>query len=525
MYALAGKLQQRAASQADRVAGQRSPREERLPPATPVHARRRTLQPHRVAIADPERGEERRERVADERRVEVLQVSRPDDDRGRQRGGDERGPRAGSDTLERLTRGHRQGLRPRDVARPEDALVGRAQQQRGRGQQQESWPDDAEPIVEDAEQERREEPAQTAEGADEAGHRAGVFWEVLRHQLEDGAVPQSHQHRAPERADRERHHRRPRQEQREQRHSSEDPRQDLRAANPIRQPPAERAHERGEHDEPCRAQSGVGGRQAELRAQQRRQVDRERDEAAECQEIEGAEQPGGGRAPQDRGHRGDRGGTPGVRGIPRQQEVGDRPGQENRAGAAKYHLPAQAGRDHGAGEDRQRLPHRPQPVDAEGRALASRRGPAGHERGADREGRSGHADEERRDEERAVTAGHRHDERGERREREERREDEASAESIGQHAHRQPRQRAEQHRHRHQERGLGCGQSVEAGEDRGEPADETPRRERERERDRREDQRARRRGGSSGHVAGRWHAVEGPVAHLVSSLNPSLVKL
>ena len=272
----------------------------------------------------------------------------------------------------------------------------------------------AEPIVEDAEQERREETAETAEGTDEAGHRAGVLWEVLRHQLEDGAVPQSHQHRAPERANRERHHGWPRQEQGEQRHSSEDPRQDLRAANPIRQPPAERAHERGEHDEPCRAQSGVGGRQAELRAQQRGQVDRKRDEAAECQEIEGAEQPRRGRAPQDRGHRGDGGGTCGVRGIPRQEEVRDRPRQEHRAGAAKDHLPAQPSRDHGPGEDRQRLPHRPQPVDAEGRALASRRGPAGHERGADGEGRAGHPDEKRRHEERAITAGQRHGECGER---------------------------------------------------------------------------------------------------------------
>ena len=266
-------------------------------------------------------------------------------------------------------------------------------------------------------------------------------------------------------------------------------------APPIRsasQPPSG-PHQRREHDEAGRAESGVGGRQAELRAQQRRQVDRERDEAAERQEVEGAEQPRGRRAPQDRGHRGDGGGTAGLRGIPRQQEVDDRPGQEQRAGAAKHRLPAKAGRHHRADEDGQRLPHRPQAVDAEGRALPGRRRPARDERRADREGRSGHADEERRHEQRAVAAGQRHDERGERREGEERREDEASAEPIRQHAHRQPRQRAEQHRHRHQQRGLRRGQPVEAGEDRRESADETPRGERERERDRREDQRARRR--------------------------------
>ena len=273
-----------------------------------------------------------------------------------------------------------------------------AQQQRSRGQQEEPGPDDAELIAEHAEQQRREEPAQPAERADEAGDRAGVFREVLRHQLEDGAVAQSHQHRAPERADRERHHRRPRQEQREQRDAAEDPRQDLGAADPVRQPSADGPHQRGEHDESRRAESGVRGRQAELRAQQRRQIDRERDEAAECQKVEGAEQPGGRRAPQDRRHRGDRRRTTGLRRIPREQEVGDGPTKEQRAGAAKHRFPAQACGDHRADEDGQRLPHRPQPVDAEGRALPSRRRPAGHEGRADRERRSRHADEKRRHE-------------------------------------------------------------------------------------------------------------------------------
>ena len=341
-------------------------------------------------------------------------------------------------------------LRPRDVAGTEDALVGRAHQQRRPGQQEEAGPDRAELIAEDAEEQRREEPSESAKGADEAGHRAGVFREVLRHQLEDGAVAEPHQHRASQGADRERHHGRPRQEQREQGHAAEDPREYLGAADPVCQPSADGPHERGEDDESGGAESSVGRSEAELRAQQRRQVDRERDETAEGQEVEGAEDPGSRRTPQDRNHRGDGSGTARLRGIPRQQEVRHRPGQEQRARAAKDHFPAKAGRDDRSDKDSKRLTHRPQAVNAEGGALASRRGPTRDEGRAHCEGRPGHADEERRDEERAVAAGQRHDEGGERGEGEERREHEASAEAIRQHAHRQPRQRTKQHRDRHE---------------------------------------------------------------------------
>jgi hypothetical protein len=77
------------------------------------------------------------------------------------------------------------------------------------------------------------------------------------------------------------------------------------------------------------------------------------------------------------------------------------PGQQQRAGGAEHHLPPEAGRHHRADEDGQRLPDRPEAVDTERRALARRRGPAGDEGRAHREGRSGHADEERRHEQRA----------------------------------------------------------------------------------------------------------------------------
>ena len=61
------------------------------------------------------------------------------------------------------------------------------------------------------------------------------------------------------------------------------------AADPVCQPPTNGPHERGEHDESGGAESRVRRREAELRAQQRRQVNRERDKAPKGQEIEGVE--------------------------------------------------------------------------------------------------------------------------------------------------------------------------------------------------------------------------------------------
>ena len=63
-----------------------------LPAAPPVHPRRRPLQPHRVAIGDAEGREQRRERVADQRRVEVRQVARADHDQAAERGGEQEAP-------------------------------------------------------------------------------------------------------------------------------------------------------------------------------------------------------------------------------------------------------------------------------------------------------------------------------------------------------------------------------------------------------------------------------------------------
>ena len=64
----------------DGVAPEAARTEERLPPPPPVDARRRAPEPHRVAVRQPERGEEDGERVPHQGRVEVLEVPRADDD-------------------------------------------------------------------------------------------------------------------------------------------------------------------------------------------------------------------------------------------------------------------------------------------------------------------------------------------------------------------------------------------------------------------------------------------------------------
>lgn len=143
----------------------------------------------------------------------------------------------------------------------------------------------------------------------------------------------------PERADCERHHGRPGQQERKQRNAAEDPGQYLGAANPISQPATERSHERRQDDEASRAEACVSRCKAELRPQQRRQVDREGDEAAKRQKVKRPKQPGRRRVPQDRGHGGNRGGTSGLRRVAGEGDVDDGPDQQERARAAKDGLP------------------------------------------------------------------------------------------------------------------------------------------------------------------------------------------
>src|SRR5262245_27371484 len=54
--------------------------EKGLPAAPPVHARRRALQPHEITIAESESCEQRSKRIADERGIDLAEVTRADED-------------------------------------------------------------------------------------------------------------------------------------------------------------------------------------------------------------------------------------------------------------------------------------------------------------------------------------------------------------------------------------------------------------------------------------------------------------
>ena len=129
-------------------------------------ARRRPLQPHGVAVGDAEGGEERGERVADERGVEVLQVARADDDGGRERRAcHERGPRAGAHAFERLAR--RRAAASSSTRRRQVETHGWFAQPQARAPSLTAAtnPGHTTPkrVAEDAEQQRREESAQPAQ--------------------------------------------------------------------------------------------------------------------------------------------------------------------------------------------------------------------------------------------------------------------------------------------------------------------------------------------------------------------------
>ena len=68
-------------------------------------------------------------------------------------------------------------------------------------------------------------------------------------------------------------------------------RRDARAADPVGEDAAERPHQRREDDEARRAETGIRHRQAEIVAQQCRQVDGKGDESTEREEIESGKRP------------------------------------------------------------------------------------------------------------------------------------------------------------------------------------------------------------------------------------------
>ena len=202
---------------------------------------------------------------------------------------------------------------------------------------------------------------------DEPRDGPGLGGEPLGDQLEHRVVAQAHQRGARECPDRERNHRRPRQEQREDGDAREHPGEDLRPADAVGEPAANRAHRGGQHDEAGRAEARVSGSQTELRTQERGQIDRERDEAAEGEEVERSEEPGDGRSPKHPHHRAHACRTHRSRRIARERREHERPDEKYQARAAKHRLPAVRARHDRPAEHGERLSQRTQAVDASSR--------------------------------------------------------------------------------------------------------------------------------------------------------------
>ena len=83
---LRGNVRDRDGAQATQASENSLPVEE-LPASLPVRLRRRLLQPHVVVIGDSPGGKDRCERVDHQRRIEVLQVARADENRGDEQAG------------------------------------------------------------------------------------------------------------------------------------------------------------------------------------------------------------------------------------------------------------------------------------------------------------------------------------------------------------------------------------------------------------------------------------------------------
>ena len=334
-----------------------------------------------------------------------------------------------------------------------------------------------------AKQQRREESAEPAERADQSGHGSGIARESFGHELEHGAIPESEQRRATERADGEGDHRRPRQQQREAGDTAEHPRQHLRAADAIGQPAAERPHHRREHDEARGAKSGVARGQSELRCaaasadrlrtrRSRRRSGSRRRRATTRPALHAARAASRRRRP---------GAPPSARCARATRRRQPRPTARRRRPGTPPSIRT------GPRPPRRRTPR------ATGRTGRGRtcRAPFPGSRGgvhrdtnadADRKRRTGEPDEECRCQERRVARGQAYRPRRRRGHREQRREHHAAAKTIRQHAHRQSRERAEQHGYGDEKRRLRTGQMVEIREDGRKPADQSPRREGDRKR-------------------------------------------
>jgi len=281
----------------------------------------------------------------------------------------ERRPRAGSQPIGGAPELWRQGEVEGCLPRHERGRIQQVQSERRGCEQQVAGPNGAQTVAERAEQQGREEAAKAAHGADQTGHAAGVGGKVLRHELEDRAVAESQERRAAERAHSERHHRGPCEEQRKGHDAQEHTVQHARAANPIRQPPADWTAERRQHDEVRRPEAGVGWRQTKLVFEQRRQVDREGDESTERQEVEGRQRPAQRVPGQHTHHRAEGLGLAALRRVPGEHRKNRRPDQQQAADAIHRAFPPNRDGDHGPQEHRDRLTDIAETVHAERAAL------------------------------------------------------------------------------------------------------------------------------------------------------------
>src|SRR5690606_10284185 len=80
------KPAEKASGKLNEVAAEIRGIQKQLPAAAPVHARRRSLQPHVISIRNAEGSEECGERVSDKRCIEVVKIARADYDQSCKKG-------------------------------------------------------------------------------------------------------------------------------------------------------------------------------------------------------------------------------------------------------------------------------------------------------------------------------------------------------------------------------------------------------------------------------------------------------
>ncbi len=156
---------------------------EQFPASTPVYACWRFIQPDIVVIDNAPRGENNGECVNHQGRVEVLQIARPDHDRGHQDESNQCCPCAGANAV----RGAGQIAEKRKIqfvlTRDEDPRIHQPQNEGRHGEQAERRPDRPQMVPAITQHQGRKEAAEPTHGADQAGHRSGIRGEVLRHQF------------------------------------------------------------------------------------------------------------------------------------------------------------------------------------------------------------------------------------------------------------------------------------------------------------------------------------------------------